>query len=85
MCISRLKDLDNNILNPNEEKTKEILNILKNSYDDFVNKLGTDKMVSRLITKVDQGPLFGYPNYIYMLIMTLSGEGQVDLVGYHDE
>ena len=85
VCISRLKDLDNNILNPNEEKTKEILNILKNSYDDFVNKLGTDKMVSRLITKVDQGPLFGYPNYIYMLIMTLSGEGQVDLVGYHDE
>lgn len=44
-----------------------------------------DKLVSRLEMRQDQGPLHGYPNYIYMLIMVLSGEGQVDLVGYRDE
>lgn len=85
VCISRLREIDHTILNPNDEKTKEILFILKNSYLDFEKALGQEKLVSRLITNTSQGPLFGYPNYIYMLIMTLSGEGQVNLVGYHDE
>lgn len=85
VCISRLREIDQTILNPNDEKTKEILFILKNSYLDFEKSLGQEKLVSRLITNTSQGPLFGYPNYIYMLIMTLSGEGQVNLVGYHDE
>ena len=85
VCISRLKEYDHNILNPNDEKTKKMLSILKNSYMEFEQTLGKEKLVSRLDTNVSQGSLFGYPNYIYMLIITLSGEGQVDLVGYHDE
>ena len=85
VCISRLKSVDPEILNPNRQETKEILYALKNSYNAVEAKVGTEKMVSRLSMSTDQGPLFGYKNYIYMLIMTLSGEGQVDLVGYHDD
>lgn len=85
VCISRLKDLNHDILNPNDPKTKKMLNILKNSYAIFEQTLGDKNLASRLITNANQGPLSGYPNYIYMLIITLSGEGQVDLVGYHDE
>ena len=85
VCISRLRELDHNILNPNDVKTKEMLNSLKHSYIEIENKLGKEKLVSRLKTNNSQGSLFGYPNYIYMLIVTLSGDGQVNLVGYHDE
>ena len=85
VCISRLREYDHNILNPNDLKTKEMLRVLKYSYDNLEKTLG-DKLVSRLDTNVSQDLLFGYKrNYIYMLIITLSGEGQVDLVGYHDE
>lgn len=85
VCVSRLKSVDSGILNPNNQETKDILYELKKSYNAVEAKVGAEKMVSRLSISTDQGSLFGYKNYIYMLIMTLSGEGQVDLVGYHDD
>ena len=79
------KNFDKNLFNPNSDDTKDLLQCIKDSYDIARKKLNNDVLVSRLEMEQNQGPLFGYHNYIYILIIILSGEGQVNLVGYHDE
>lgn len=86
VCLTRLKTQNRDLLNPNNEDTKELLKSVKSSYEQVYSKLDSKKLQSRLETESNiQVNLFGYPNYIYMLIVTLSGEGQVNLVGYHDD
>lgn len=85
VCISRLKNIDKTILNPNNERTKTLLGVIKSSYEKIIKEIDSSKLVSRLEIDTSQGVLFGYKNYIYMLIITLSGEGQINLVGYHDD
>ncbi len=85
VCLTMSKNFDRNLFNPNSTETKELLQLIKESYDIARNSLSSDVMVSRLEMQQNQGALFGYHNYIYILIIILSGEGQVNLVGYHDE
>ena len=85
VCLTMVKNIDSNMFNPNDESTRELLSDVKKSYEVARVSIASDKLGSRLEMKQDQGSLHGYPNYIYMLVMILSGEGQVDLVGYRDE
>ena len=85
VCLTMVKNIDNDMFNPNDESTRELLEDIKNSFEIARSQIDSDKLISRLEMKQDQGALHGYPNYIFMLIMILSGEGQVDLVGYRDE
>ena len=85
VCLTMVKNIDSDYFNPNLDSTRELLNSVKKSYEIVRLSIESDKLISRLEMRQDQGSLYGYPNYIYMLIMILSGEGQVDLVGYRDE
>lgn len=85
VCLTMAKNIDSDMFNPNDDNTRELLENVKKSFETVRSSYEADKLVSRLEMRQDQGPLHGYPNYIYMLIMVLSGEGQVDLVGYRDE
>ena len=82
--LTMVKNYNQSFFNPNKSETKELLSIVKKSYN-VARKFKADNLKSRLMMKEDQGLLFGYPNYIYILIMILSGEGQINLVGYRDE
>lgn len=85
VCLTMVKNNDSDMFNPNDDSTRELLDNVKRSYEIVGTSLEADKLVSRLEMRQNQGSLHGYPNYIFMLIMILSGEGQVDLVGYRDE
>lgn len=83
VCLSRLNNVESSILNPNDNQTKKILKQLKYFYPEYEKKMDPANLQSRLEIKQDK--LKGYPNYIYMLIMALSGEEQVNLMGYRDD
>ena len=85
VCLTIVKNYNKALFNPNKSATKELLITVKKSYDIARINITDDYLKSRLQMQQDQGPLFGYHNYIYILIMILSGEGQINLVGYHDD
>lgn len=85
VCLTIVKNYNQTLFHPNKSSTKELLITIKKSYDVARIKIADDCLKSRLQVQQDQGLLFGYHNYIYILIMILSGEGQINLVGYHDD
>lgn len=83
VCLSRLNVKEPSILNPNNSQTKKILKQLKYDFLEYEKKMSSSNLQSRL--EIEQDKLQGYPNYIYILIMALSGEEQVNLMGYRDD
>lgn len=85
VCLIRLNKISD-IFNPNYDETKDLLKLIKSSYEEMLHFVEKDKLESRLFNDPNEKiSLWGYEYYVYILIITLSGEGQVNLVGYRDE
>ena len=78
-------------INENYQNSLEITQYYKERYNngkiefrDYLQALYSENSLRKSLIQ-QKYQIIKYENYIYMLIITLSGEGQINLVGYHDD